>query len=295
MIRKMMFQIFDSQLRTVENQQKEPGFLEFESKVQVKREIPYGKKKGQTYDFIVSGGTEQAGKLPLIVNIHGGAFTGGDKACNLKYGCWLAEQGFQTALLNYRLVPKVNLKEQIRDAAAGILAAWKRCPESPCLYLTGDSSGSYLVNLLCCIWENPEEKCRFGVKLPDVPVTAAGLTSPPGSINLFPAAMVPFCRENRRMLLDGCPELDGYLDLKKLWNSRVPPLFLISCEGDPCYRRCLAQEAWIKRQGGRVESAYCRKKADGKLFHCFNVIRPDLECSRRVNGAMVDFFRKCAS
>ena len=79
--------------------------------------IPYqeGNDNLYTYDYIYAKKEENPQVLPLIINIHGGAFCGGDKSVNKYYGAFLAKYHYQVATLNYHYAPEGNLKKQIQD------------------------------------------------------------------------------------------------------------------------------------------------------------------------------------
>jgi acetyl esterase/lipase len=64
---------------------------------------------------------DDAGKYPLVICIHGGAWRGGDKS---KF-TWtienLARHGYVAATINYRLAPKYHWPTQLDDAKAALL------------------------------------------------------------------------------------------------------------------------------------------------------------------------------
>ena len=55
------------------------------------------------------------GVLPLIVDVHGGAWIYGDKELNKNYCMHLARRGYCVAGMSYRLLPEVTLKEQVEE------------------------------------------------------------------------------------------------------------------------------------------------------------------------------------
>lgn len=106
--------------------------------------------------------------FPLMVWVHGGGLTAGDKAeppsvalCRM-----LAHNGIGVASVNYRLNPKVQFPTYIEDVAAAV--AWVEAnaqkyggnPER--IYLSGHSAGAYLVTMLTM---NPKylEKAGFNM------------------------------------------------------------------------------------------------------------------------------------
>ncbi|PAW78897.1 MAG: hypothetical protein B9S32_05825 [Verrucomicrobia bacterium Tous-C9LFEB] len=106
--------------------------------------------------------------FPLVIWVHGGGLTGGDKAeppsvavCRM-----LAQNGIGVASVNYRRNPKVQFPTYIEDVAAAV--AWveanakKYGGNSERIYLSGHSAGAYLVTMLTM---NPKylEKAGFNM------------------------------------------------------------------------------------------------------------------------------------
>ena len=93
--------------------------------------------------------------FPVVVLIHGGAWTLGDNRCCGLYssvGQFLASQGIGAVLPNYRLAPGVKHPEQIKDVARAFtwtrhhIAEYGGCPDR--LFLAGHSAGGHLAALL---------------------------------------------------------------------------------------------------------------------------------------------------
>src|SRR5262245_6293776 len=93
--------------------------------------------------------------FPVVVLVHGGAWSMGDNRCCGLYssvGEFLASQGIGAVLPNYRLAPGVQHPGQIKDVARAF--AWTRnhiaeyggCPNK--LFLAGHSAGGHLAALL---------------------------------------------------------------------------------------------------------------------------------------------------
>jgi acetyl esterase/lipase len=63
------------------------------------------------------------GAWPVVVVIHGGAWVGGDKTMDNKVfvSKMLAANGYVVFTVNYRLAPKVTMKEQVEDVMAAVI------------------------------------------------------------------------------------------------------------------------------------------------------------------------------
>ena len=66
----------------------------------------------------------------------------------------------------------------------------------------------------------------------------------------------------------------------------------MSAEEDVNYSNCREFDDWLTTIKHPHKSYYCKKNEEGKLYHCFNVIRPDLNCSKKMNEAMIEFFKE---
>ena len=58
------------------------------------------------------------GKLPVLLNIHGGAWVYGDKKVYAPYCMYLATQGFAVVNASYRLAPKHTFPAPLEDVGA---------------------------------------------------------------------------------------------------------------------------------------------------------------------------------
>lgn len=113
------------------------------------QEYAYGPDGKQSLDFW-RGAAENA---PLILYIHGGGWSRGDKASATGVKAeHFVRQGYAFASMNYRLVPHATVEEQAADVASAI--AWLR-QEAPKLgidtrriVLMGHSAGAHLAALV---------------------------------------------------------------------------------------------------------------------------------------------------
>lgn len=125
---------------------------EVSNSVVVKSQIAYRSDAGCQLDLYLP---KSSGKpFPMVVWVHGGGLTGGDKAepPSAALAKRLAQNGFGVASVNYRLSPKVRYPTYIEDVATAVV--WVEAhaksfggdPER--IYLIGHSAGAYLVAML---------------------------------------------------------------------------------------------------------------------------------------------------
>lgn len=109
------------------------------SSIVVDEDVVYSAVSGQTLDVCspptAATGTDSASAgLPVVVSVHGGSWTRGDKAnADWRPLCtWFASEGFITVSVNYRLTPSAVFPAQIDDVSAAI--AWLRDPATVAAY-----------------------------------------------------------------------------------------------------------------------------------------------------------------
>lgn len=91
---------------------------------------------------------QYSGKLPLIINIHGGGLIYGYKEINVNFNCEVAQRGYVVASINYPLIPHCNHLQQIQSIArtlqyiSGILDDYPVDKDN--IFISGDSAGGLL-------------------------------------------------------------------------------------------------------------------------------------------------------
>lgn len=91
-------------------------------------------------------------KLPLVVFIHGGGWSEGDKGTHTRKGRFFAEQGFVYATINYRLSPRIVHPAHVEDVARAV--AWLEGNaarfgiDAERIFLVGHSAGAHLAALV---------------------------------------------------------------------------------------------------------------------------------------------------
>jgi arylformamidase len=122
------------------------------SGMKVLADIPYGQDVDQVLDVYIPADAKNA---PVIFMVHGGAWSGGDKANKPEFENKIAHwvtQGFIFISTNYRTLPKIRPIEQTKDVEAALLFSQKNVGEwggSPDKFiLIGHSSGAHLVSLI---------------------------------------------------------------------------------------------------------------------------------------------------
>lgn len=131
-------------------------------------EYAYGSDPLQKLDFWPATGSKPA---PLIVFVHGGGWTRGDKrnATGAEKVAHFLGQGYAFASINYRLVPAATVEQQAADVAAAV--GWLRGNaarlglDSSRVVLMGHSAGAHLVAL---VGTDPRYLAQAGLSLRDL-------------------------------------------------------------------------------------------------------------------------------
>lgn len=120
-----------------------------EASAQTQRNIAYGPDPRNVLDIYAP--TSGAGPWPVIVFIHGGSWSSGNKVPYEFVGRALAAQGFLTLVINYRLHPEHPYPSFVEDAALALDWATRHAGEyggNPHrIFGMGHSAGGYNVSL----------------------------------------------------------------------------------------------------------------------------------------------------
>ena len=150
--------------------------LQTPTDVERKDDLSYGPHgKWNLLDVYVPKGTQ--GKLPVIVNIHGGGWVYGTKEVYQFYCMSLAQRGFAVVNFNYRLAPASKFPAPLEDLNQVIQWIFGHATEYPFdlqrIFFVGDSAGANIAALYCCLCTNPEYARMFSIKTPTGFVPAA--------------------------------------------------------------------------------------------------------------------------
>ena len=116
--------------------------------VEVLADLSY-KDDGDLYhNFDIYYGNSSGNLLPTVINVHGGGLVYGIKEICKQACVYMAKFGFNVANINYRLLPDVTLRDQIKDVIDGLTYIYENSHRlnlrSDKIFLTSDSAGSFL-------------------------------------------------------------------------------------------------------------------------------------------------------
>jgi arylformamidase len=117
-------------------------------------EYKYGSDKLQALNFYPVNATSNGTKAPLIIFVHGGGWSKGDKrsATGQYKAPHYNGQGYAFASVNYRLVPAATVEQQAQDVASAISWLHKDADrlgiDKSRIVLMGHSAGAHLAALV---------------------------------------------------------------------------------------------------------------------------------------------------
>ena len=217
-----------------------------------------------------------AGKLPVIIDIHGGGFVREDRRFRRQYLTAMASRGFLAFGFDYILSDDTSIRREIKNICSVLEVVCKRMkdfntdPER--IFMTGDSAGAYLA-LYIAAMQKSEKLCSvMGSRPPKLDITALGLHSgmfyidrcdPIGwMLNTHVCAMSKKDIEFRRKYI--IPECDEVI-------KNLPPVFLTTSRGDVINDYTLTYHEALRKAGKRSHLVY---KGSEDLMHAYAIILP---------------------
>ncbi len=283
------------------------------------RDLSYtgGKSRYERLDVYAPANVK--GKLPVILNVHGGGWVYGHKEVYRPYCCFLAHQGFTVVNMNYHLAPGRKFPTQlgqINQALCWLLEHAEQYDlDTDKFFLAGDSAGAQMASQYAAILTNPKYAALFPFALPKgLRLRAVGLNC--GTYEIRPASKRrrKFCftlsREAGSRFLQSEDAMNGLmdglmkdylgrdterllpmLDVKGNLSAAFPPAFLMTTYYD--FVKAQAQPMCELLQSHGVE-AVCRCYGGEGDTHMTHVCHTDMSIpeARQMNMDELAFFRK---
>ena len=252
--------------------------------------IPYGPDaRWNTLDVYRPRG--KAGKLPVIVNIHGGGYVYGSTKQYQFYCMGLAQRGFAVVSFNYHLAPKYKFPTPVRDT--NLVMEWI-CRKAEIygfdtdnVVIVGDSAGAQLASQYAVICTDPEYAKIMEITPPEFTLRAVGLNC--GMYELKErAGEIP----GNKLMIDYFtkdPSVYGKkLDVLSHVTEKFPPAYLLSAKGDFLVEQCRPMAELLRSKGVPCEYRIYGDEKTGHVFHLD--MRSDL--ARKANDEEIAFIRE---
>lgn len=237
-----------------------------------------------------------AGKLPVIISIHGGGWVYGDKERYQFYCMNLAQRGFAVVNFTYRLAPDFKYPASMEDT--NLVAAWVMANaagyglDTDHIFAVGDSAGGHMLGLYSAITTNPEYAAKYEFKVPE------GFSFSAIAINCGVYRLSE--REDvdagtAQLMKDLLPGGATHEELSEISSvnyitENFPPTFYMTCTGDFLKNQAPFLEAKLLEKNVPHEFHYFgnSKKELGHVFH-LNIRSED---AKECNDAETAFFKR---
>lgn len=137
-------------------------------------EVPLGM---DIFKPIVEDGTE----LPVVVTIHGGGLTMGDRKISRPFGRILANKGYLVFSIEYRLAPRANVCMELDDICAGLDLVGQKLVDYDVdfnrIFIAAESAGAYLAAYVTAMKGSKKLQEAIGYEPTRVSFKAIGLMS----------------------------------------------------------------------------------------------------------------------
>lgn len=240
-------------------------------------------------------------KLPVIIDIHGGAWIYGTKEINAHYCQGLAKYGYCVVNINYRLITEEG-KGTFPALLDDCFAAFKWVENNIAdyggdlsdVFLTGDSAGAHMASMCLAINGDKELREELNMKT-NIEFRALALTCGVSDVEFFLKVKLPVIRYLFKLFFGKDWKKNPYLRTATLRNmdlSVLPPVFLNTSFGDFMRPQVLAFDKLLTERNVPHELFYIDKKSVHKLEHVYSVINPEWEESISTTDALIAFFKK---
>lgn len=256
-------------------------------------DIPYRNTGKECHKLDIYRPKQAAGKLPVILNLHGGGLVLCNRKVNRPFCAELARRGFLVFSVDYPLVPQAKVPEILSDVARAMdfvrdsIGEYGGDPER--VYLVGDSVGAFLSVYELAAQKNGSLAQALGLIPGKLEVKAAAFIS-----GMFYTAKMDsvgaFLRKDfygkdwksnpfRAFADPAVPEVAG----------AMPPCFLVTAKLDNLRPYTLAFCKGLK--GAKAEYILRDLPLKPGLDHDFVIVKPEMPEAQTIMDEMCDFLR----
>lgn len=260
-------------------------------------DIPYINRSGVPLAMdICKPRVPEGTELPVIVTVHGGGLVIGNRKLSRMFNRTLAEKGYLVFSIEYRLVPRANICEQLDDVCAGLDFIGRKLPEFDVdftrMFLVAESAGAYLAAYVAAMKKSKELQEAIGYEPSRITFKALGLISGMFYTNkkdpiglLLSEQFYGEKRTDDNFLQYMDPERPEIL-------NNLPPTFLITSYGDFLNNYTLEYHKALKKAGKTTHLVYYGEK---ELRHAFVSVNPEHPQSLDAIERMTSWFEDVAA
>lgn len=237
---------------------------------------------------------DENGKLPVIVNIHGGGWIYGDKDVYQYYGMNMAQRGFAIVNFSYRLAPENKFPAALEDINQVFhwMVAYQDAYglDMDNVFVVGDSAGAQLASQYITLLTNKEYQKYFEFSVPEgvLKVRAAALNC--GTYDLRQ------CKEQNMEILNYyfAEDIDNTaacIDVMKYVTKDFPPTVITTSYYDFLKECAEPMYQYLKSHEVPCELHQYGSKTKPEIAHVFHLnIRS--EEAKLCNEMECEFFRR---
>ena len=233
-----------------------------------------------------------AGKCPIIVNVHGGGYVYGDKELYKRYCMDLARRGFAVVNFNYRMAPRWKFPaplEDLNNVMHWVATEGQWFGDTEKVFMLGDSAGAQLTSQYAAMLHNLEYMSHFRFPHPGIFLKAIGLNC--GMYDMASQAAEKRTGITLDYLGKHIPANDPRFRVLEAINSNYPPAHITTACHD--FLRPAAQPMFdlLTQKGIPCRLDVYGTEEDSSIGHVFhiNIITQE---AIRCNDAQCDFFRQ---
>lgn len=264
--------------------------------VEVIRDLAYSREyPDEDHSLDLFRPKDQAGELPVIIDIHGGGLVYGDKSLNQWTGAEMARRGYVVFALNYPLLPQATIPQQLQAILEAFAFIESRKEDYRLdlanVFLKGDSAGGLLAYLLCGLELLPEPTESFN-RSHTFRIKALVLVH--SMIHLKRRDLLSFLSQYN---LDLSGDTDEPLTRKLFQDplalsAKLPPVWIVTSQNDVMfYQESMKLAQRLKKQRKLVKFHQFSYTAR-PLNHVFMITHPHLKESQYLYESLDKFLSK---
>ena len=260
--------------------------------VEIISDLSY-KNSGDLYNnFDIYYGNLRSENLPTMIIVHGGGLVYGRKEVNKGMGISFAQNGFNVANINYRLLPDVTFSDQVKDVADAFAYIYQNSPKLKLnrdkIFILSDSAGSLLTLGAYALMKDEKIRHIFGIDALNFDISGMGFISP--MTGLVKSGSLSLINEpaRRNLSKEQVPFTDNIL--KAFENTTLPPSIIITSEEDFIRDQALCLRNFLDSKNIENKFLDFKKNDSYPLGHGFVISHPKLYESGLVLDEIIDFF-----
>ena len=234
----------------------------------------------------------RTGKLPAVINLHGGGLVLCTRHVNRPFCAELAKRGFAVFSVDYPLTPEKDACGILADVCEGIRYVEQRLEEYGAdpdrVFFSGDSAGAFLAVYAEAARRDPRIARAAGIVPPVLPVRAMGLVSGMFYTTLCDDPGLVMRSEFYGKDWRSHPLMPWLLPDRENVAGLMPPMLLVTSRFDKL-RSATMRFAKGLRQAGR-EVRVLDYPAHPRHRHDFVILMPEKDQGREAVEEMAAFF-----